>query len=72
LAKKRGYGANKKILRRKRHIAIDAFDRQLMINLATPGIADSAAVWAIRRPFANDDRGSSICLPTAPEIEDGC
>src|SRR5450755_1963375 len=46
-AKKRGYDAGKKIVGRKRHIAVDADGRLLMVNLTTAGIADSAGAQLI-------------------------
>jgi putative transposase len=46
-AKKRGYDAAKKIVGRKRHIAVDTDGRLLMINLTTADIADSAGAQAI-------------------------
>ncbi len=41
-SKTRGYDANKKILGRKRHIAVDTDGRLLMVNLTTADISDSA------------------------------
>ena len=41
-AKARGYDANKKIVGRKRHIAVDTDGRLLMVNLTTADISDSA------------------------------
>ena len=46
-AKVRGYDANKKILGRKRHIAVDTDGRLLMVNLTTADISDSAGAQAI-------------------------
>lgn len=46
-AKKRGYDANKKIVGRKRHIAVDTDGRLLMVNLTTADISDSAGAQAI-------------------------
>src|SRR6201747_882155 len=46
-AKARGYDANKKIVGRKRHIAVDTDGRLLMINLTTADISDSAGAQAI-------------------------
>jgi transposase len=46
-AKTRGYDANKKILGRKRHIAVDTDGRLLMVNLTTADISDSAGAQAI-------------------------
>lgn len=42
IAERRGYDANKKIVGRKRHIAVDADGRLLMVKLTTADIADSA------------------------------
>ena len=46
-AKARGYDANKKIVGRKRHIAIDTDGRLLMVNLTTADISDIAGAQAI-------------------------
>ena len=46
-AKKRGYDAAKKVVGRKRHIAVDTDGRLLMINLTTADIADSAGAQLI-------------------------
>jgi putative transposase len=46
-AKKRGYDAAKKIVGRKRHIAVDTDGRLLMINLTTADISDSAGAQII-------------------------
>lgn len=46
-AKSRGFDANKKIVGRKRHIAVDTDGRLLMINLTTADISDSAGAQAI-------------------------
>jgi putative transposase len=46
-AKTRGYDANKKIVGRKRHIAVDTDGRLLMVNLTTADISDSAGAQAI-------------------------
>ena len=43
----RGYDANKKIVGRKRHIAVDTDGRLLMLNLTTADIADSTGAQAI-------------------------
>jgi len=43
----RGYDANKKIIGRKRHVAVDTDDRLLMVNLTTTDISDSAGAMAI-------------------------
>src|SRR4029077_10482099 len=41
-ASERGYDAGKKIVGRKRHIAVDTDGRLLMVNLTTADISDSA------------------------------
>lgn len=46
-ARERGYDANKKILGRKRHVAVDADGRLLMVNLTTADISDSAGAQMI-------------------------
>ena len=46
-ARSRGYDAHKKIVGRKRHIAVDTDGRLLMVNLTTADIADSAGAQAI-------------------------
>jgi putative transposase len=46
-AQRRGYDANKKIVGRKRHIAVDTDGRLLMVNLTTADISDSAGAQAI-------------------------
>ena len=43
----RGYDAGKKIVGRKRHIAVDTDGRLLMVNLTTADISDSAGALAI-------------------------
>jgi putative transposase len=46
-AKKRGYDAGKKIVGRKRHIAVDTDGRLLMVNLTAADISDSAGAQMI-------------------------
>ena len=46
-AKTRGYDAGKKIVGRKRHIAVDTDGRLLMINLTPANISDSAGAQII-------------------------
>jgi putative transposase len=46
-AKKRRYDAGKKIVGRKRHIAVDTDGRLLMVNLTTADISDSAGAQMI-------------------------
>ena len=43
----RGYDAGKKIKGRKRHIAVDTYGRQLMVNLTTADISNSAGAQQI-------------------------
>ena len=45
--KARGYDAGKKIVGRKRHIAVDTDGRLLMVNLTTADISDSAGAQVI-------------------------
>src|SRR5690606_10570157 len=46
-AKTRGYDAGKKIVGRKRHIAVDTDGRLLMVNLTTADISDRAGAQMI-------------------------
>ena len=46
-AQKRGYDAGKKIVGRKRHIAVDTDGRLLMVNLTSADISDSAGAQTI-------------------------
>ncbi len=46
-ARQRGYDANKKITGRKRHIAVDADGRLLMVNLTPANLSDSAGAQMI-------------------------
>lgn len=46
-AKKRGFDAGKKVVGRKRHIAVDTDGRLLMVNLTTADISDSAGAQTI-------------------------
>ena len=43
----RGYDTNKKIVGRKRHIAVDTDGRLLMVNLTAADISDSAGAQTI-------------------------
>src|ERR1700683_2264076 len=67
-AKTRGYDAGKKIVGRKRHIAVDTDGRLLMVNLTSADISDSAGAQMIldgvrkRWPWLN------ICSPMGPMI----
>lgn len=47
MADKRGYDAGKKIVGRKRHIAVDTDGRLLAVNLTTADISDSAGAMPI-------------------------
>jgi transposase len=47
MAARRGYDAAKKVVGRKRHIAVDTEDRLLMANLTTADISDSAGAQLI-------------------------
>lgn len=47
MAEKRGYDAGKKIVGRKRHIAVDTDGRLLAVNLTTADISDSAGAQQI-------------------------
>jgi hypothetical protein len=62
----RGYDAGKKIVGRKRHIAVDTDGRLLMINLTPADISDSAgaqADWAaLARCLAAADGGPQLIL----------
>ena len=46
-ARERGFDANKKVVGRKRHIAVDTDGRLLMVNLTTADISDSAGAQII-------------------------
>lgn len=46
-AAERGYDAGKKVVGRKRHIAVDTDGRLLMVNLTTADISDSAGAQSI-------------------------
>ena len=48
----RGYDGAKKIVGRKRHIAVDTDGRLLMVNLTTADIADSTGAQAVLDAFA--------------------
>ncbi len=47
----KGYDAGKKIVGRKRHIAVDTDGRLLMVNLTTADISDSAGAQMILDPI---------------------
>jgi Transposase DDE domain len=46
-AQARSYDAGKKIVGRKRHIAVDTYGRLLMVNLTSADISDNAGAQAI-------------------------
>lgn len=46
-AERRGFDAEKKVVGRKRHIAVDTDGRLLMVNLTTADISDSAGAQAM-------------------------
>jgi transposase len=46
-ARQRGYDAGKKVVGRKRHVAVDTDGRLLMVNLTTADISDSAGAQLI-------------------------
>ena len=46
-AEKRGFDAGKKVVGRKRHIAVDTDGRLLMVNMTTADISDSAGAQMI-------------------------
>jgi transposase len=53
----RGFDGAKKIVGRKRHIAVDTDGRLLMVNLTTGDIADSTGAQAVLPPCASDGLG---------------
>ena len=46
-AKERGIDGNKKIVGRKRHVAVDSDGRLLLVNLTPANIADSVGAQAV-------------------------
>jgi putative transposase len=46
-AEKRGFDAGKKVVGRKRHIAVDTYGWLVMVNLTTADISDSAGAKSI-------------------------
>ena len=61
--------APRKIVGRKRHIAVDTDGRLLAVNLTTGDISDRAGAQMILpaiRKRLSASLGSSICTPTAP------
>ena len=66
-AETRGYDAGKKIVGRKRHIAVDTDGRLLMVSLTTADISDSAGAQPVSK-FASSSvtlcrkRMESLCL----------
>jgi hypothetical protein len=65
-ARERGYDANKKIVGRKRHIAVDTNGRLLMVNLTTATSPTAPGRRQSSTRSANAGRGSSTCSPMAP------
>ena len=74
-AKKRGYDAAKKIVGRKRHIAVDTDGRLLTVNLTTADISDSAGAQAVldaihkRWPWIKHLRASRLCGARAASLD---
>ena len=62
----RGYDAGKKIVGRKRHIAVDTDGRLLMVHLTPADISDSAGSQVILTASASAGHGSSTCSQTGP------
>ena len=69
-AEKRGFDANKKIVGRKRHIAVDTDGRLLMLNLTTADISDSAGAQVILDAIRKRWPWVRISLPPAPMTGD--
>ena len=61
----RGYDAAKKIVGRKRHIAVDTDGRLLMVNLTTADISDSAGAQAVLDAIRK--RWPPSGLPSSPD-----
>jgi putative transposase len=68
----RGYDGAKKIVGRKRHIAVDTDGRLLMVNLTTADIADSTGAQAVLDALVKRCPVSSTCSPTAPMTAGNC
>jgi transposase len=60
-AKTRGYDAGKKVVGRKRHIAVDTDGRLLMVNLTAADISDSAGAQMIL-----ENRAQALAVAQAP------
>jgi len=56
-AKTRGYDAGKRVVGRKRHIAVDTDGRLLMVNLTPADVSDSAAAQMSLDATASADPG---------------
>jgi len=69
-AEKRGPDAGKKVVGRKRHIAVDADGRLLMVHPTTADLSDSAGAQIIPRAAASAGRGSSISSPMRRLVRD--
>jgi putative transposase len=68
----RGFDGAKKIVGRKRHIAVDTDGRLLMVNLTTGDIADSTGAQAVLQALRQRGLGSNSCSPTAPTTGGRC
>jgi hypothetical protein len=64
-AKERGFDAVKKIVGRKRHIAVDTDGRLLLVNLTTRTCRTRPAARPSSTRSVTADPGSNISLPTA-------
>ena len=65
-AETRSYDAGKKIVGRKRHMAVDTHGRLLMVNLTTADISDSVGAEAILEAIRKRWPGVKHLSPTAP------
>lgn len=64
--KTRGYDAGKKVVGRKRHIAVDTDGRLLMVNLSAADISDSAGAQVFSMASASAGLGSNTSSQTEP------
>ena len=67
----RGYDAGKKVLDRKRHIAVDIEGRLLMVNLTSADISDRAGARTILAAIRKRWPWLKHLLPTGPMTEAG-
>lgn len=67
----RGYDAAKKVVGRKRHIAVDTDGRLLMVNLTPAEISDSAGALPILEEIRKRWPWVKHLSPTAPTIARG-